>query len=392
MKRALVLSGGGSRGAYQFGVWKALRKLGIKIDIVTGTSIGALNGAMIVQNDYKKVKFLWENLNISNVLDKEMNFENNDFKLFIEYFKAFIKEGGMEVSALESLVKSNINLDKFYKSKTNFGLVTFKLNTLTPVLFKKEDIEKEMLSEYLIASATCYPVFKKKKIGNDVYIDGGYYDNLPINLAIDMSADEEIAVDVNMLGLNKRDKRYKNIKYIKPTTKLGNFLVFNKEEAKRQIIIGYNDTFKKYNKLLGNEYTFKKSTIQLFNLFYCKKYNQNIINNVLPKTKIGGILKTHIYNKENKAIEIMEYLAKTYELDVPKTYNIFTFNSILLKTFNNISKENNVFDIKMLKPKNLIKYIYDLITKNKIADLTKIALIFPKEYMAAMYLYTIKKQ
>ena len=45
MKRALVLSGGGAKGAYQLGVYKALKRLGIKINIITGTSIGAINGA-----------------------------------------------------------------------------------------------------------------------------------------------------------------------------------------------------------------------------------------------------------------------------------------------------------------------------------------------------------
>ena len=47
MKRAVVLSGGGSKGSYEIGVWKALRRLHIKYDIVTGTSIGALNGALM---------------------------------------------------------------------------------------------------------------------------------------------------------------------------------------------------------------------------------------------------------------------------------------------------------------------------------------------------------
>ena len=52
--KALVLSGGGSKGSYQIGVWKALRKLHIKFDIVTGTSVGALNGALVAQKNYYK--------------------------------------------------------------------------------------------------------------------------------------------------------------------------------------------------------------------------------------------------------------------------------------------------------------------------------------------------
>ena len=54
MKRAVVLSGGGAKGAYEIGVWKALRRLSINYDIVCGTSVGALNGVLMVQKDYFK--------------------------------------------------------------------------------------------------------------------------------------------------------------------------------------------------------------------------------------------------------------------------------------------------------------------------------------------------
>ena len=51
VKLGLVLSGGGSKGAYEIGVYKALKKLGKKPNIITGTSVGALNGVLLVQND-----------------------------------------------------------------------------------------------------------------------------------------------------------------------------------------------------------------------------------------------------------------------------------------------------------------------------------------------------
>ena len=54
MKRAIVLSGGGTKGAYELGVWKALREKETEFHIVTGTSIGAINGAMMCTGDYEK--------------------------------------------------------------------------------------------------------------------------------------------------------------------------------------------------------------------------------------------------------------------------------------------------------------------------------------------------
>ena len=49
---ALVLAGGGAKGIYQIGVWKALRELDICYDVVVGSSIGAINGALMAQNDW----------------------------------------------------------------------------------------------------------------------------------------------------------------------------------------------------------------------------------------------------------------------------------------------------------------------------------------------------
>ena len=69
MKTALVLSGGGSRGAYEIGVWQALCELDVKPSIVTGTSVGALNGAVIAQGDLEKARRLWQELETSRVFD-----------------------------------------------------------------------------------------------------------------------------------------------------------------------------------------------------------------------------------------------------------------------------------------------------------------------------------
>ena len=52
---ALVLGGGGAHGAYQIGVWQALKEHDINFEIITGTSVGALNGALILQGDMKKL-------------------------------------------------------------------------------------------------------------------------------------------------------------------------------------------------------------------------------------------------------------------------------------------------------------------------------------------------
>ena len=52
--RALVLAGGGARGSYQVGVWRALTELGWRPQIITGTSVGSLNGAMFASTSTRR--------------------------------------------------------------------------------------------------------------------------------------------------------------------------------------------------------------------------------------------------------------------------------------------------------------------------------------------------
>ena len=79
-KLALVLCGGGSLGAYEMGVWKLLRELEIKPDIVTGTSIGALNGALVVADDYEGALNMWSTIDAEKVMVAGLNFDQEMLK------------------------------------------------------------------------------------------------------------------------------------------------------------------------------------------------------------------------------------------------------------------------------------------------------------------------
>ena len=58
----LVLEGGGAKGAYHVGAFKALKELGIEIGGIAGSSIGAINGAMMVQGNYELLEKVWYSL------------------------------------------------------------------------------------------------------------------------------------------------------------------------------------------------------------------------------------------------------------------------------------------------------------------------------------------
>ena len=62
----LVFDGGGARGAYQIGAWKALVEAGVKINAVAGTSVGALNGALVCMGDVEKAEDIWSKMWMMN--------------------------------------------------------------------------------------------------------------------------------------------------------------------------------------------------------------------------------------------------------------------------------------------------------------------------------------
>ena len=69
MKYGLALEGGGSKGSYHIGACMALKEMGAEFSCVAGTSVGALNGALIVQNEIEKAYKLWYDISLAKVID-----------------------------------------------------------------------------------------------------------------------------------------------------------------------------------------------------------------------------------------------------------------------------------------------------------------------------------
>ncbi|MEG0115909.1 MAG: patatin-like phospholipase family protein, partial [Hydrogenoanaerobacterium sp.] len=71
--------------------------------------------------------------------------------------------------------------------------------TLAPKILDNKNLPEGELVDYLMASAACFPAMQMRKIGATKYIDGGYYDNMPVNLAIESGAEEIVAVDLEAI-------------------------------------------------------------------------------------------------------------------------------------------------------------------------------------------------
>ena len=132
----LVLEGGGGRGAYQMGACKAIKEMGLEISMVAGTSVGALNGAMIVQGEIDKAYDIWYDLEPSSVImfagNELEQYKGNSFKpealkAFTKNLRTVIAEGGLNVEPLEKMVKGLLDEDKIRKSPIGFAVVTVEL-------------------------------------------------------------------------------------------------------------------------------------------------------------------------------------------------------------------------------------------------------------------------
>ncbi len=402
MKRAIVLAGGGAKGGYEMGVWKALRHLNINYDIVTGTSVGSLTGVLMAQDDYHKAFKTWYYMDYKKVMDIEINGKFKTKKGKEEILKKYAKgasHGGYEMKGLEKVIDGALDEDKLFSSNIDYGLVTTYFPSFKGKYVRKKDLKKGDTKKYLLASCSCFPAFKPTTIGKSTFIDGGYYDNLPINLAISMGADEVIAIDMGAVGITRpvKDKKVK-ITYIKPKNDLGNFLAFEKDYARCAIDLGYNDTMKIYGQLEGDKYTFKKGSLsrnykrigaRFYELY--DTYNKSSFLMLKPK-------KIPEKNKEKYINETIERLAGIFDIDPSKVYRTSLLNIKIKKSFlkNKIKNHRKVKGLiktskikRLFVSKELVSYIYDELDNKKGKSLNKLRVMFPNAFLCAIYLKTI---
>ena len=205
---AVVFSGGGGRGAYEIGVWKALIDLGINIKGAFGTSVGSINSAAVAMGDFNLGKEVWLKTDYDDVMkiDKETEniLEGNIKKLKLKYitnaFFSFIKSKGIDITPLKELLQNIVNEDKIRNSNTEFGLVTYSVSNLKSISFFKEEIPNGEIVDYIIASSN-FPLFEREKIDGKKFIDGGVYNNLPVELAQKKGFKNIIVVDIGTYGI-----------------------------------------------------------------------------------------------------------------------------------------------------------------------------------------------
>ncbi|MFR0858958.1 MAG: patatin-like phospholipase family protein [Christensenellales bacterium] len=260
---ALVLGGGGAKGAYEVGAIAALDELGIKAGSVFGTSVGALHAAMYAQGSMDAAAALWDNIRLSDVVSEESlaiaddaeNIFDHPEKL-LEFITRYAQKKGVDVSPLTDILHKLIDEDKIRRSGVHLGIVTTRFPSLAMVEKRLEEMETGSLIDWLMASASCFPIFPMKQVGGDRYIDGGFCDNTPVEMAVRSGARDIIAIDIGKHRSHTQYDRRPNITYIRTSQPLGGLLTLDSALSSRNRILGYNDVMRAFGRMRGVSYSF----------------------------------------------------------------------------------------------------------------------------------------
>ncbi len=205
----LVLQGGGALGAYQVGVYQALHEAGIELDWVIGTSIGAINGAIIAGNPVEarldRFDEFW-----SSVVQKPFGFDlpflpafgnaASNFATLAGGISGFFspnpaalwglhaavgveKAGFYSTAELRQTLHDSLDADLLSTGKPR--LTVGAVNVRTGVMRYFDSREGALGIEHILASSALPPAFPAVRIKGEPYWDGGIYSNTPLEAVFD---------------------------------------------------------------------------------------------------------------------------------------------------------------------------------------------------------------
>jgi NTE family protein len=205
-----VLQGGGALGAYQVGVYQALHEAGIEPDWIVGTSIGAVNGALIAGNppDRRMNKLLqfWADIEqhfglkafsgaspaFGNVLSNLATvaagipgfFMPNPMLLFGQHAWVGTQNAGFYTTTpLRTTLSDLVDFDYINERHARLSLGAVNVRTGEMTYFDSRD--EPIAMEHVMASSAYPPAFPAVQVNGDFYWDGGIYSNTPIEAVLD---------------------------------------------------------------------------------------------------------------------------------------------------------------------------------------------------------------
>ncbi len=264
---AVVFSGGGGRGAYEVGVYGALLDLGLEIEVIYGSSVGAINAAGLISEGFEAARDMWCSIDYLELMNAsphlyEMiqgNLLGLDPMELSSAMRTLTSENGIDIEPMRTKMKEMIVEDKVRASNIELGIVLYSLTNMRPYAMYNDLIPEGKLVDFVLASAN-FPAFKREEINGEIFIDGGVYSNFPLFMAKEEGHKEVVAVD--LVGMNFGDYlAYVNmftdgmkVTVIEPSEQYGTVMTFDPEVSKKYLICGYLDAMKTFGILGGSSY------------------------------------------------------------------------------------------------------------------------------------------
>lgn len=333
-KIGLVLSGGGGKGAYQIGVWKALKEFNIDryVKFVSGTSVGALNATLFTNGDYQKAEDLWLNLKKEDVLSLDI-FESivgKYSKKVLNLKQIFHNRGLFSRDKLEEIIQKNIDFEKVSNSEiktfvgcadvTNINKYERVMLALRGFLLDKPvgnikyfNLQKNshQISKILLSSSAIPGVFPTEEINGRIYYDGGINENMPIRPIAEEDVDVIIAVSLDNSPFFEKYREMfptKKLYHIVPVENIGGFidgtLNFNGENATKLLERGYNDT----KKVLQQLYEFMLSEMKFIKNSEIILKQHDSFKELITQNEILRSMTENINNIQLTEMNSLEFL------------------------------------------------------------------------------------
>lgn len=262
MKTAMVLAGGGAKGAYQIGAWKALEEFNIHFDVLAGTSIGAINSFLMATKDVDFATKLWLNIGeaFSSTFSAGMSkMPSTSSAMIDEVFKEpktalrFVNvKGMMDNDILMNAIKDILKDSKVEKN-VYVGAVEMK-DEPEVRYFNLKDKDPDFVAKAIMSSASIPLISSAVELEGSHYFDGGLIENVPLKPLLDEDCDMIISTllkskDLDHLKVYTR----KPILSLMPSMPLGNFasgtMNFSRDAIHQRMELGYEDTYKTFNVL-----------------------------------------------------------------------------------------------------------------------------------------------
>ena len=257
---ALTLAGGGGKGAYEIGVWQALREIGLEKNLiaVSGSSSGALNAALISLNEFDKAKTIWSSIMPKQFLDINYDTIIGPLNTLV---KRTLTAGLCSRDGLIEIIDKYLNLEQLAVARIPaYVSISRYSSDCIDCLSEKPHVEYISLSEvspddarqFLLASSAMPYIYPPEIIHGNVYRDGGLADNVPIYPMTSVGADNLIVVK-----LEPDDKvdtslysKFKEVVEIIPSREIGDLfdgtLEFTSRNVMFRMLLGYYDTLRTF--------------------------------------------------------------------------------------------------------------------------------------------------